>query len=99
MEFFTGSASFGGLSSLINPMNVSPFSIAAAALLCLGFPACISIGNQAPDWFAGPHHNIGAQLLDLKKARDQGLISPEEFKRRQSRILSRPEENGATSSP
>ncbi|MEK0445358.1 MAG: hypothetical protein RLZZ399_679 [Verrucomicrobiota bacterium] len=60
-------------------------TITASALLCSAFPACIVLGNRLND---NPPRNVGGELLDLKKAKDAGLISNAEFKERRDKIIS-----------
>lgn len=64
-------------------------TITASALLCSAFPACIILGNRViPDHSP---RNVGGELLDLKKAKDAGLISNAEFKQRRDKIMSETE--------
>ncbi|MEY5026548.1 MAG: hypothetical protein RLZZ244_2076 [Verrucomicrobiota bacterium] len=66
-------------------MKNSLLLMTVASVLCLGSSACIFIGNKAIDTTP---RNTGAELLDLKKAKDQGLLSTEEYRKQREHILS-----------
>lgn len=73
-------------------MHTPTLKIAAIALVGLCLPSCILIGNKATD---STHRNIGAELLDLKRAKDQGLISEEQYRKQHQRILADPCKHGS----
>jgi hypothetical protein len=73
-------------------MHTPILKTAAMALVGLCLPSCIFIGNKATD---SAHRNIGAELLDLKRARDLGLLSEEQYRKQHERILADPFKHGS----
>ena len=47
-------------------------------------PGCLVIGGHSSDTVLP---TVGQQLIDLKKARDQGAISPEEYERLKQQLM------------
>lgn len=68
-------------------MKTSFLKFAFSVFLSISLPSCILIGNKVTE---GPYRNIGAELLDLKKAKDKGLISEERYRKQHERILADP---------
>ncbi len=64
---------------------------ALIAFLSVSLPSCVLIGNKAVE---SAHRNIGAELLDLKRAKDQGLLSEEQYRKQHERILADPCKQG-----
>lgn len=79
-------------------MNTLPVKIAAVALVSLCLPSCILIGNVRPvpiNATDSSHRNVGSELLDLKRAKDQGLLSEEQYRKQHERILAAPCKHGS----
>lgn len=53
--------------------------------LCLGTGCAIGIGNRGQDASSPP--TLGRELIDLKEAREAGLISPAEYEQQRARLL------------
>ena len=60
---------------------------AILALLCVGIVTsgcAIQIGNRHPEASGG---TVGQQLMDLKKAKDNGVISEGEYEAQKAKLL------------
>jgi hypothetical protein len=64
-------------------MKLPVILLLAATLLAAG--CAVGVGNTE----GGVRPTTGQELLDLQKARDAGVITPEEFERQRTRILNR----------
>ncbi len=54
----------------------------------LALSGCIFAPGDSRDWDSGAREpTIGQQLLDLDRARDEGIISDNEYERTRQRIL------------
>lgn len=73
------------------PMKTCFLQFAVIAFLSFSLPSCVLIGNKAVE---SAHRNIGAELLDLKRAKDQGLLSEEQYRKQHERILADPCKQG-----
>ncbi len=72
-------------------METRFLQFAVIAFLSFSLPSCVLIGNKAVE---SAHRNIGAELLDLKRAKDQGLLSEEQYRKQHERILADPCKQG-----
>ncbi|MFN0066653.1 MAG: SHOCT domain-containing protein [Limisphaerales bacterium] len=62
---------------------ILPAALLAATLFAGG--CAVGVGNTE----GGVRPTTGQELLDLQKARDSGVITPEEFEKQRTRILNR----------
>lgn len=55
--------------------------------LCLGTGCAIGIGNRGQEASSPP--TLGRELIDLKEAREAGLVSAAEYEQQRTRLLGR----------
>ena len=63
-----------------------PAAAGLFCLLCAGLPGCIVVGENSSE----PHiPTVGRELRDLKVARDEGALAPEEYDEARRNLLTR----------
>ncbi len=67
-------------------MSKAIFCLGLSGLMCVATPGCIHSPN---DSFGPKAPTVGEELRDLKVARDEGALEPEEYDVARQRLLSR----------
>jgi hypothetical protein len=81
-------AGLKGINTMIQKLLVRSFVVILAGSILAGLTGCVfSLGGSKE--VTSSHATRGQELIDLKKARDQGAITPEEYEAKRRQILDR----------